>query len=79
MFRVFLRPCLGVAFGFFNIGCEICLFNMPRSFSDGITFLNLKTNADFYKSDHKPSFEVSLTVLNIDIISFQVYSTEHIE
>lgn len=40
-------------------------FAVIRSFKDGITFFNLKVNLDIYKSEHSPSLQIELTILNL--------------
>jgi hypothetical protein len=36
-----------------------------RSLTDGLTFLKFNINWDRYKDNHKPSFEITLNILNI--------------
>jgi hypothetical protein len=48
-----------------NIFWETQLFANIRSWKDGITFLNFKMNLDRYKSEHTPSFQIELTILNV--------------
>lgn len=48
-----------------NYSFESQLFSRLRKLNDGLTFLSFKVNLDLYKDDHKPSFEISLTFLNI--------------
>ena len=43
---------------------EIQLFAFPRSFKDGIRFFCMNINWDRYISEHTPSFEIELTILN---------------
>ncbi len=43
---------------------EIQIFSFLRSFKDGITFFDFNINWDRYKDDHKPAFQIELTVLN---------------
>lgn len=47
-----------------NYFLEIQLFAFIRSFKDGITFFNFNINLDRYIDDHKPSFQIELTILN---------------
>ena len=54
---------------------EIQLFARIRRIKDGLTFFNFKVNLDLYESDHKPSFEVELTILNIHN-HFLIYRTQ---
>lgn len=44
---------------------ETQLFANIRSWRDGITFFRFKMNLDTYKSEHTPSFQLELTILNI--------------
>jgi len=48
-----------------NIFWETQLFANIRSWKDGITFLKFKMNLDRYKSEHTPSFQIELTILNV--------------
>ncbi len=59
-----------------NYAVEIQLLSFPRSLRDGLTFLDAKLDLDLYKGDHKPSFQVELTVLNCYNM-FQVYNVNH--
>lgn len=43
---------------------EIQLFAFPRSFKDGIQFFCMNINWNRYISEHTPSFEIELTILN---------------
>ena len=62
-----------------NYGWELEFFNKYRNFSDGIEFLNLIVNWDKYESDHKPSFEIALKILNFIIFEFTIYNIWHTE
>lgn len=48
-----------------------------RSYSDGITFVNVDFNLDLYKSDHKPSLELMFVLFNITIIELRIYWRWH--
>ena len=48
-----------------NLFYEFQLFALIRDFKDGITFFNFNLNFDRYKSEHTPSFQIELTILNI--------------
>ena len=50
-----------------------------RDYSDGITFFDFKINLDLYEDDHKPYFEIQLTVLNFMIFHFEIYNMYHLE
>jgi hypothetical protein len=43
---------------------EIQLFAFPRSFKDGIQFFCINIKWDRYISEHTPSFEIEITILN---------------
>ena len=60
-----------------NYGIELNLFYKCRSFSDGINFFDFSINWDKYLADHKPSFRVSLMILNTYIFEFQIYYKYH--
>jgi len=47
-----------------RIHWEIQLFAFVRSFKDGITFFKFNINWDRFKSDHSPTFQIELTILN---------------
>lgn len=44
---------------------ETQLFARIRDWKDGITFFELKINLDRYVSEHSPSFQIEITVLNL--------------
>jgi hypothetical protein len=48
-----------------NVFWETQLFASIREFKDGITFFEFKINLDRFKSEHTPSFQIELTILNI--------------
>ena len=56
---------------------EVVLFNTPRSIKDGVTLFKGVINLDLFKADHKPSFEVLLTLFNVDILHFHIYDRRH--
>lgn len=47
-----------------NISWEVQLFAFVRKWQDGITFFDFNINWDRYQSEHTPSFEIELTILN---------------
>lgn len=47
-----------------NIFWETQLFAFIRDFKEGITFFEFKINWDRYVSEHTPSFQIELTILN---------------
>jgi hypothetical protein len=56
---------------------ELVLFNKVRKFDDGITFFNINIDWDRYLEDHSPSFLFELTILNINIIEFNIFYKYH--
>ena len=60
-----------------NYAIEFQLFAFNRSFKDGITFLNARVNLDTYEDDHKPSFDIELTVLNC-FNAINIYNVNHV-
>ena len=62
-----------------ELALDTKFFYKIRSFSDGIFFINIQINADFYHGDHNPSFAFYLDILNIRLISFEIYNTLHME
>ena len=62
-----------------NYAFEWQLFDTIRTLDDGITFIDFSMNLDLYKSDHKPSTEIGLMVLNTIIFNFTIYNINHID
>lgn len=60
-----------------NFALELSLFRPIRSFKDGISFLEFKACIDLYEEDHKPSFDVSLLVLNLMVFELNIYNISH--
>lgn len=58
-----------------NYAIEIQLFSFSKKFRDGVTFLNANVNLDMQKADHKPSFEMSMTILNM-VNRLSIHSTK---
>jgi hypothetical protein len=48
-----------------RLNLELQLLAPIRSFSDGVTFFEFKINFDRWKSEHTPSFQIELTILNL--------------
>lgn len=44
---------------------EAQLFAVIRSFKDGVRFFCCNINWDRYESEHSPSFQIELTILNV--------------
>jgi len=44
---------------------EVQLFSVIRDFKDGLTFFEFKINLDRFKSEHTPSFQLEITILNM--------------
>lgn len=60
-----------------NYAWEFCALHKLRDFSDGVTFFEKNIVWDKYLRDHKPSFEISLIILNFMIFEFNVYYIWH--
>jgi hypothetical protein len=60
-----------------NYGWELVLFNINRNLSYGLTFFNININWDRFLEDHSPRFIFELTLLNIEIIEFNIYYLHH--
>lgn len=59
-----------------NYNIELQLLSRTREFTDGITFFNFNMNCDLYVGDHKPSFEIELTVFNV-YNAFSIFNINH--
>lgn len=57
---------------------DLIMFNKIRNLSDGIDFFNCHLSADWYKDDHKPSFDFMLILFNITIIELNIYNKNHL-
>ena len=57
---------------------EIQLFSFIRSFKDGITFFEFKLNWDRYEDEHKPAFQIELTVFNC-YNHFWIYNNKQLD
>ena len=44
---------------------ETQLLSRIRDWKDGITFFEFRVNCDKFESDHTPSFQIELTILNL--------------
>jgi hypothetical protein len=60
-----------------NFALDLTGPRLIRNFSDGITFCNFYIDLDLYKEDHKPSFEINFTFINIMIFQFEIYNVFH--
>lgn len=58
---------------------EFTFLNKVRSYSDGITFMNLKLDSDLYEGDHTPRIEFLLEVLNFQLVNIILYNKYHYE
>ena len=54
------------------------LFANIRDLSDGLKIFNLNINYDRYVSDHTPSFQIELTILNL-YNNIQIYQNNYEE
>lgn len=62
-----------------NYGWELNFLYSPRKLSDGLTVFNHTINFDWFKGDHKPSFEWTLEILNWYLFEFQLYNLNHLD
>ena len=60
-----------------NYAWEVQLFYLVRSVCDGFTPFKLLMDFDWYVSDHKPSFEFGLVLLNFSIFELTIYNIYH--
>ncbi len=58
---------------------SLTLWNKFRAFSDGITFFKIECDLDLYEGHHKPSFVLGLTVLNVELVCFEIYNRFHLD
>ena len=56
---------------------DINLFCKYRDFSDGVDFIELHVWHDRYKADHKPSFDIWFSILNICLFELNIYNIHH--
>lgn len=61
-----------------NYSLDWNFFWKVRSFEDGIKFLTFDINLDLYESDHKPSFNIYLGILNYTIFEIEIYNVNHL-
>jgi len=57
---------------------EMQLFANIRDLSDGLKIFNLNINYDRYVSEHTPSFQIELTILNL-YNNIQIYQNNYEE
>lgn len=57
---------------------EMQLFANVRDLSDGLKIFNFNINYDRYVSDHTPSFQIELTILNL-YNNIQIYQNNYEE
>jgi hypothetical protein len=62
-----------------NYAVELSLLHPIRNISDGLTLLELKVNADWYKGDHNPKHEIEFVFLNVMLLEFRIYNVNHEE
>ena len=58
---------------------EISGFHFYRQVEDGIDFIDFKIYWDRYKGDHKPSFNIFISICNFVLLDFQIYNINHME
>jgi len=56
---------------------EIALLHFLRSFKDGLSLLEVKLGADWYKGDHNPKVILHVVFLNFTIIEINIYNINH--
>jgi len=75
-----LNKILGVIFDRkVQMAFELSGFRKFRTYSDGISFIELRIKTDFYKGDHTPRFTLFLGILNFVLIEMTLYNTHHAE
>ena len=62
-----------------NYGWELSALYNYRSFSDGIDFFEFRCDYNKFESDHNPSFNLKISILNFTLIEFNVYYLHHRE
>ena len=62
-----------------NKAWELTLLHPFRSLKDGVTWLTIEVNSDWFRGDHNPQTSLWVVVLNLTIIEFRVYDTRHVD
>jgi len=62
-----------------NYALDVYGFYVVRALSDGVAFLELTVNFDFFKADHNPKFKVVVILLNLMILDLCIYNVNHIK
>jgi hypothetical protein len=60
-----------------NFALDVTGPRVIRRFRDGITFFDFPVSLDLYSGDHKPSFDISLTFLNLMLFEINFYNIHH--
>lgn len=58
---------------------DISGWHLIRNLKDGLTFVEFKILGDWFKGDHKPSFDISFVFCNFMIFEFNLYNINHLE
>jgi len=57
---------------------DLTFLYCSRCITDGLTALELQVNFDWFKGDHNPQFQISLTVLNMTLVDVRIYNVHHL-
>ena len=60
-----------------NYGWDFSALHKYRDFSDGISFFEFDVTWDRFLSDHKPSFQFIISILNFKLIELEIYYVFH--
>ena len=60
-----------------NFALDLTGPRLIRRFSDGVTFFDFMLSLDLFVGDHKPSFDFSLTLLNLMLFELNIYNIHH--
>jgi hypothetical protein len=58
---------------------EIAFLYKYQNFSEGLTVFQLNVDAEWYKGDHNPRFEILLIIFNFMIFDFSIYNIHHVD
>jgi len=60
-----------------KLALDTKFFYKLRNFNDGINILKVNFNVDFYRDNHCPRLEFTMDIVNIRLISIEIYNVLH--
>ncbi len=60
-----------------NYGFELTVLDRIRKAEDGVSFIEFKVNWDRYLSDHSPSFQAYILLINYIVFEVNIYYLHH--